>query len=342
MNSFNNIPAPAGENLAESIEERLTKRQKSTPQTLSPSPESVADKGRDEKKAKWLAGLSHQELLGVAQGAVWQSASSSSPLPRCELIQLIRQKVGGLHSKACFQCQKPGTLLECHNCPRSYHRRCVNPPIHGNYKIDGPWFCPNCKLLVADETNSECSVNEASKSTNGGVEAGVKVKVEVDDVTPLHRSLLPTGLVVELGRTRGKSPDERGKKRSRYSTLPENLDDALGLINRELEIASQNRGMFEEMERKLERVEQELKLQTGRAKLLELGTFLPDFGVRWVDDNVLGLDRLRSEGAGLVDGLKIENKQLREDIAALKAEIKKKDEEWERWRSSMKAFVDGK
>jgi hypothetical protein len=59
------------------VEERLTKRRKSNPpQTTNVSPvHEVANSGsKNESKARWLAGLSHEELLGVAQGAVWQGA----------------------------------------------------------------------------------------------------------------------------------------------------------------------------------------------------------------------------------------------------------------------------
>jgi hypothetical protein len=150
----------------------------------------------------------------------------------------------------------------------------------------------------------------------------IAVKVELDDVTPLHRAELPPVA------PRGKSPIEdhidRAHKRSRYMTLPDEIDKALGLINRELEQACQSKAAFVEMKRKLDIVEQELKIQRGKTELLER-------------------DRRRIEALDGMDvGIRDENRQLREQNTALVAEMKAKMDEWERWKVSMKAFVDGK
>lgn len=59
-------------------------------------------------------------------------------------------------------------------------------------------------------------------------------------------------------------------KRSRYSTLPANVDGALGVINRELELGAHRAVVFEELIRKIERLEQELAIQKGRLELFEL------------------------------------------------------------------------
>ena len=61
----------------ETVEMRPAKRRKSIPPTekdKSSTPEKSAPGNKDERKRQWLAGLSHDELLGVAQGAIWQGA----------------------------------------------------------------------------------------------------------------------------------------------------------------------------------------------------------------------------------------------------------------------------
>jgi hypothetical protein len=70
-------PVPKQElvEIDETIEIRPAKRRKSTSShenNKSSSPEKLVNGVRDERKRRWLAGLSHDELLGVAQGAVWQ------------------------------------------------------------------------------------------------------------------------------------------------------------------------------------------------------------------------------------------------------------------------------
>lgn len=59
----------------ETIEIRPAKRRKSTPppNNKSSSREKSVNGSKDNRKRRWLAGLSHEELLGVALGAVWQS-----------------------------------------------------------------------------------------------------------------------------------------------------------------------------------------------------------------------------------------------------------------------------
>lgn len=44
----------------------------------------------------------------------------------------------------CAKCKNRGTLLCCDGCPRSYHRRCLNPPMKAKEELKGDWFCPKC------------------------------------------------------------------------------------------------------------------------------------------------------------------------------------------------------
>jgi hypothetical protein len=68
----------------DTIDVRPAKRRKSTSppeNSKSSSPEKSVNGNKDGRKRRWLAGLSHEELLGVAQGAVWQS--------KCHVILLV-------------------------------------------------------------------------------------------------------------------------------------------------------------------------------------------------------------------------------------------------------------
>jgi hypothetical protein len=122
--------------------------------------------------------------------------------------------VGDLHNKNCFTCKKPGPLLECHNCPRSYHQRCLDPPIHGNFKIDGPWFCPNCTLLKGEEeegtTVNGMMNNHSARLGDAGSSRPMRVELDVNSVTPLPREKewerVGCGLVQRGGRKESRSP----------------------------------------------------------------------------------------------------------------------------------------
>lgn len=44
----------------------------------------------------------------------------------------------------CAICKRRGRLLCCDGCPRSYHHRCLNPPMDSKQQVEGDWFCPSC------------------------------------------------------------------------------------------------------------------------------------------------------------------------------------------------------
>ena len=209
--------------------------------------------------------------------------------------------VGGQHAEKCFGCKKEGTLLECHNCPRSYHRRCLDPPIHGNFKVDQPWFCPNCALL---QLSMEDPVHRVmSRSASDQEKPPVELpSLRIGDVTPMHRTPLP-------------KVQERPHKRSRYTTLPEHIDEALGLLNRELESAFQAKRLLREMASKIHTLEQELQIRKGQEALL------PREPERELSP---GREVLESLGREIM-GLRRENGLLREDIKWNKAEARTKD-----------------
>lgn len=44
----------------------------------------------------------------------------------------------------CAVCTRRGKLLCCDGCPKSYHHRCLNPPMDPKQSFEGDWFCPEC------------------------------------------------------------------------------------------------------------------------------------------------------------------------------------------------------
>jgi hypothetical protein len=113
--------------------------------------------------------------------------------------------------------------------------------------------------------------------------------------------------------------------------LPEHIDEALGLLNRELESAYQSKSLVRDMASKIHVLEQELKIRKGQEVLLardqdrELSP-----GKELVETLKREIDVLRSENGG-----------LREDMERMRAEARRKDSEAEEWRRSMKALIDG-
>lgn len=82
MTSLSDILLPDVDSRKEDADagERQAKRRKLTPPHVAftsapPAPDYSTSALKDQRKAKWLAGLSHEELLGIAQGATWQGMS---------------------------------------------------------------------------------------------------------------------------------------------------------------------------------------------------------------------------------------------------------------------------
>lgn len=245
--------------------------------------------------------------------------------------------VGGLHNKNCFNCKKEGTLLECYNCPRTYHRRCLDPPIHGNFKIDQPWFCPNCVLLQLELDEPGRQIISRLRSDQGKPLAKLP-SLHIGDVIPLHRASDPNNTkhiskFTVSSRNRTPLPDvqDRPHKRSRYTTLPEHIDEALGLLNRELESAYQSKNLLRDMASKIHILEQELKIRKGQEVLL----------AREREREISPGRELVESLKRAIDGLRNENRGLREDMERMRAEARRKDSEAEEWRRSMKALIDG-
>lgn len=230
-------------------------------------------------------------------------------------------------------------MLECDNCPRAYHRRCLDPPIHGNFKIDQSWFCPNCALLQLDI--AQPSPQSMSRSAfDQGKPLAKLPPLHVGDVTPLHRFSEQPSRSKSVSRTalssRNRTPlpdiQDRPHKRSRYTTLPEHIDEALGLLNRELESACQSKVLVRDMAMKIHVLQQELKIRQGQEFLLareQERELSPGKGM---------LEILKRE----VGGLRQENAALREEMERMRDEARRKERENEEWRRSMKALIDGK
>lgn len=56
-----------------------------------------------------------------------------------------------IHDVFCWVCSKRGTSLECSNCERTYHKKCI-PPVK-IIEVDGVrtnWVCNECAGFDSD------------------------------------------------------------------------------------------------------------------------------------------------------------------------------------------------
>ena len=235
--------------------------------------------------------------------------SSCGPAKRVRWVENA-----GEETETCFNCKRGGPFLACHACTRSYHRRCLDPPIHRNFIIDQPWFCPNCALLQLDTEELVPQIGSRSVFLRDDL-TGRLQSVGNGEVTtlPTYSEIKSSRQVSNVSQTptaRIRTPvpevQERPHKRSRYTTLPRHVDEALGLLNRELETALQAKGLLEEMASKVQMLEQELQIRKGQEVL-----------------TAREQEREWSPGRDMLESLRKQIVELRRENGALRAEVER-------------------
>ncbi|RDW77886.1 hypothetical protein BP5796_05738 [Coleophoma crateriformis] len=119
------------------------------------------------------------------------------------------------------------------------------------------------------------------------------------------------------------------KKRSRYSTLPNDVDEALATINRQLEAGVHSQTILEHVTARNQALEQELQIERGKA-LLAARNEQSEAEVKEMKARFKDMERELGE-------TREENRQLKIDA---EKNIKKIND-LEAWKLRMKAMIDG-
>jgi chromosome segregation ATPase len=125
-------------------------------------------------------------------------------------------------------------------------------------------------------------------------------------------------------------PDQsKRKKRSRYSTLPDEVDEALATINRQLEAGIHLKTMLEHATARNQALEQELQIERSKALLAPRNEQIT------AEMNAL---RIRYKDLQhTLDDLTEQNQHLKADAERHLKKIK----DLEAWKLRMKAMIDG-
>jgi hypothetical protein len=121
---------------------------------------------------------------------------------------------------------------------------------------------------------------------------------------------------------------EKGKKRSRYSTLPTEVDEALAIINRELEAASYSKSIIAHTEARLHVAEQDLAIERGKAALAVSKSNQDE--VQVLKDTIQKQDYIIRKASEDYETLKVESEKNARRV-----------EELETWKRRMKMMIDG-
>ena len=119
------------------------------------------------------------------------------------------------------------------------------------------------------------------------------------------------------------------KKRSRYSTLPDDVDDALAIINRQLEAGVHSQTVLQHMTTRNQSLEQELRIEKGKS-LLSTKNEQIEIELKALKVRFQEMER--------------ELQETRERNQRLSSEVEthlKKIKDLEAWKLRMKAMIDG-
>jgi chromosome segregation ATPase len=111
--------------------------------------------------------------------------------------------------------------------------------------------------------------------------------------------------------------------------LPTEVDEALAIINRQLEVASHSKSMLEQATTRLHILEQDLMIERGKAKLTANRSDK--------DAELTGLQEQLRLKQDAIDNLSKRNKQLSDAVECKELKIK----ELEAWKMRMKMMIDG-
>lgn len=132
-------------------------------------------------------------------------------------------------------------------------------------------------------------------------------------------------------------PQSKGAllRRSRYSTLPENIDQAVILLVDELESSVTLKKSVQYLEKKVQALEQDIKIRDGQALLAQQA-----------HNSHLSRENasLRVEATAKqreLEWLQEQNQELKQELEQLREHVKKCEENMSSWKRMMKSMIDG-
>lgn len=271
----------------------------------------------EQKRALWLAALTRQELEGVAAGIEWNP--------------------GNPHNPECFVCKRAGGLIGCRRCPRSYHSECIGIRVDSSAAVEN-WDCPACALLSLDgaedilPTRATTTVQEHSPTQSIEKFRPINPQITklVSGTTSVKRpeSIQSPKPAKSTDAKPLLSDQEKSKRRSRYSTLPNEVDEALAIINRELEAASYSKSIIAHTEARLHVAEQDLAIERGKSALAASVA---------VQDEIQFLKEQVKQKDLMIEKLHDDNIKWKAEAEKNEARVK----ELEDWKRRMKMMIDG-
>ncbi len=252
---------------------------------------------------------------------------------------LIFQK--GPHHDFCYVCGGTMELFGCQTCEISFHSSCMTPTLQAD-DVPTFWFCPHCvdrDLHIPPElpepgggelnvrvypspTSTETTKESALTMVSNSIARSNESPINQDGSSKAQPQITTAASSkMKTAASRSKRTYSPPRKRSKYSSLSSEVDKALAVIQKELETAANVGRTEDKLREKVKSLEQQLKLKDGQIKLTE---------------RELGIARRKPSQS---DALKAELAEIKQQNAALKVEVEKKDAELQDWRTKLQGML---
>ncbi|ODM18441.1 hypothetical protein SI65_06312 [Aspergillus cristatus] len=246
---------------------------------------------------------------------------------------------GSPHDSICFECYQPVDLVPCDTCKRSYHDSCK--PKDSFLREDDArlWYCPVCvdrgwhlapPTITPPASPRMGALNPAA--TNPASRAPIRANSEAvhheDAANRAQRTTTPR-----------ESIAPSAPRKSRFNTLPEEVDSALWVVYRELESVPLLRQNISDLQFQISSLRQELSIRQnelaltkrvvakGRAAELELQKYREEAANRQASTEE-------------TEALKAENRELELELKNTRNELKNSTKALQGWKQKLSNLID--
>lgn len=310
---------------------------------------------------------------GSPGGNPWPSRSHGTRLGgvRTPILNVVEPMIltkwhveaGSPHDPNCYECSLPGHVEPCDTCRLSWHEACKPSGSSLSTRDGAPhWHCAICvnrgwhttppmitppaspplsprraEMAPVDELrpagNSSAQAQHSRNDTSGNSTQHATPHLKPPTLPPSENE--PSGGVNKSQKRSTPKPSTSNvTRKSRYNTLPAEVDSALMVVYRELESVPLLQRNIADHEAEIARLRQTLTMQTNELAMMRRS-------MEKSRKAEAELERLKAESANRqaatheTEALKAKNQQLESELAKVHDELGKANETLQGWKHKL-------
>ncbi|KAE8154597.1 hypothetical protein BDV25DRAFT_147546 [Aspergillus avenaceus] len=286
------------------------------------------------------------------------TTSSNSGEPMSSILARYKawRKAGSPHDLLCFECYQPDSLIPCDTCRRVYHDACKpNDSAQRERNSTSLWYCPVCvqrgwhdtppmitppaSPVLTPASNVESTLDYVRSSASAPVQATAGSHPQLSYAANQD----PTRTAKQPDRIQQKcatklSTADLAPRKSRFNTLPQEVDSALWVVYRELESVPLLRQRITDLESGMSSLRQELNISRNEVALSRKI-------VERARSSEMELEKLKKGAANQltaaneVETLKTRNQELETEVARMHAELGASTKTLEEWKQKLSSLI---